>query len=438
MAAYDLAARILGHLETHPGDGPDALAQALHYSKYHLQHAFAEAMGLPLSEYALRRRLTRAARLLTSTRAPILDIALACGYESQQAFSAAFRAAYRCAPGRFRRERRFYPLQPASDAAALAAAQAYKGALYKGRNAMNESGSMTALMSAFGRAYHCLSEKTPVFRDERARELFSDDEFAFIRSSILKGRDFFAPDAEGDDEAIVRRIVNEHIAPTPLCRAAYCESALAVARRSGTLQYVILGAGLDTFAFRSTGFSGGRTVFEVDHPLTQRDKLARIERAGWPLPDNLRFVSVDFAQDSLRDRLLAAGFDPAKKTFFSWLGVSYYLTREQIDAFLSELASLCADGSSLVFDYAGSGFFDAPEPRVQKLIALACSSGEPMKSCFSRRELTRLLEAHGFLIYEELSPAAIQAAIIGGKCPGMRAFERISYVLAVHKALTAP
>lgn len=438
MAAYDLAARILGHLETHPGDGPDALAQALHYSKYHLQHAFAEAMGLPLSEYALRRRLTRAARLLTSTRAPILDIALACGYESQQAFSAAFRAAYRCAPGHFRRERRFYPLQPASDAAALAAAQAYKGALYKGGNAMNESGSMTALMSAFGRAYHCLNEKTPVFRDERARELFSDDEFAFIRSSILKGRDFFAPDAEGDDEAIVRSIVNEHIAPTPLCRAAYCESALSVARATGTLQYVILGAGLDTFAFRSTGFSGGRTVFEVDHPLTQRDKLARIERAGWPLPDNLRFVAVDFAQDSLRDRLLAAGFDPAKKTFFSWLGVSYYLTREQIDAFLAELASLCADGSSLVFDCAGSGFFDAPEPRVQKLIALACSSGEPMKSCFSRRELTRLLEAHGFLIYEELSPAAIQASIIGDKCPGMRAFERISYVLAVHKALTAP
>ncbi|MGN1069611.1 MAG: SAM-dependent methyltransferase [Candidatus Fimadaptatus sp.] len=438
MTAYDLAARILGHLETHPGDGPDALAQALHYSKHHLQHAFAEAMGLPLSEYALRRRLTRAARLLTSTRVPILDIALACGYESQQAFSAAFRAAYRCAPGHFRRERRFYPLQPASDAAALAATQAYKGALYKGGNAMNESGSMTALMSAFGRAYHCLNEKTPVFRDERARELFSDDEFAFIRSSILKGRDFFAPDAEGDDEAIVRRIVNEHIAPTPLCRAAYCESALAVARATGTLQYVILGAGLDTFAFRSTGFSGGRTVFEVDHPLTQRDKLARIERAGWPMPDNLRFVAVDFAQDSPRDRLLAAGFDPTKKTFFSWLGVSYYLTREQIDAFLAELASLCADGSSLVFDCAGSGFFDAPEPRVQKLIALACSSGEPMKSCFSRRELTRLLEAHGFLIYEELSPAAIQSSIIGDKCPGMRAFERISYVLAVHKALTAP
>lgn len=438
MAAYELAARILGHLEAHPGDGPDALAKALHYSKYHLQHAFAEAMGLPLSEYALRRRLTRAARLLTTTRAPILDIALACGYESQQAFSAAFRAAYRCAPGRFRRERRFYPLQPASDAAALAAAQAYRGALYKGGNAMNESGSMTALMSAFGRAYHCLHEKTPVFRDERARELFSDEEFAFIRSSILKGRDFFAPDAEGDDESIVRRIVNEHIAPTPLCRAAYCERALAVARATGTLQYVILGAGLDTFAFRSTGFSGGRTVFEVDHPSTQRDKLARIERAGWPLPDNLRFVPVDFAQDSLRERLLAAGFDPAKKTFFSWLGVSYYLTREQIDAFLAELASLCADGSSLVFDCAGSGFFDAPEPRVQKLIALACSSGEPMKSCFSRRELAMLLEAHGFLIYEELSPAAIQASIIGDKCPGMRAFERISYVLAVHKALNAP
>ena len=86
-----------------------------------------------------------------------------------------------------------------------------------------------------------------------------------------------------------------------------------------------------------------------------------------------------------------------------------------------------------MFDYADQGLFDAEERRVKNMIALACSSGEPMKSCFSHVELARLLEAHGFLVYEELSPARIQTELIGKRCPDMTAFEHIHYVLAVRK-----
>ena len=98
---------------------------------------------------------------------------------------------------------------------------------------------------------------------------------------------------------LLRRLVNVHIAPSPLCRAAYTEKALKAAVLTGTKQYVMLGAGMDTFAFRETEFLSKYRVFEVDHPLTQADKLERIARTGWTVPDNLIFVSTDFTSDSL-------------------------------------------------------------------------------------------------------------------------------------------
>ena len=115
-----------------------------------------------------------------------------------------------------------------------------------------------------------------------------------------------------------RRLVNVHIAPSPLCRAAYTEKSLKTAVLTGTKQYVILGAGMDTFAFREPEFLAKYRVFEVDHPLTQADKLERITHAGWTIPDNLTFVPMDFTKDSLAERLIAAGFDPSAKSFFSW------------------------------------------------------------------------------------------------------------------------
>ena len=227
--------------------------------------------------------------------------------------------------------------------------------------------------------------------------------------------------------------MNIHIAPSPLCRAAYTEKALKTAVLTGAKQYVILGAGMDTFAFRETEFLSKYRVFEVDHPLTQEDKLERITRAGWTIPNNLTFVPVDFTKDSLTERLIAAGFDPSVKSFFSWLGVTYYLSAETIDMMLSALSSLCADGSTLVFDYPDENFFDAAEKRVQNTIMMAKAGGEPMQSAFSYAELEKLLEKHGFLIYELLTPDDIQRDIIDNAGADMKAFEHVNYCLAVRK-----
>ena len=302
---------------------------------------------------------------------------------------------------------------------------------------MNNKASITALMSSFGRAFHAENEEHPVFADYLAKELMTAEEYAAVQSYLLGGAQFFEPEIDSaafQPKELLRQLINTHIAPSPLCRAAYTEQALKTAVLTGTKQYVILGAGLDTFAFREPEFLSKYRVFEVDHPLTQADKLERITRAGWTVPDNLTFVPVDFAKDNLAERLIAAGFDPTAKSFFSWLGVTYYLSAEAINAMLSALSSLCADGSTLVFDYPDENFFDAPEKRVQNTIMMAKAGGEPMQSAFSYSELERLLEKHGFLIYELLTPDDLHRDIIDKAGADLKAFEHVNYCLAVRKA----
>lgn len=301
---------------------------------------------------------------------------------------------------------------------------------------MNNKTSITALMSSFGRAFHAENEEHPVFADHLAKELMTAEEYAAVQGYILGGAQFFEPDidpAKQEPEELLRRLVNVHIAPSPLCRAAYTENALKTAMLTGTKQYVMLGAGLDTFAFRETAFLSKYRVFEVDHPLTQADKLKRIARVGWTLPADLIFVPVDFTKDSLTERLIAGGFDPSAKSFFSWLGVTYYLSAKAIDETLSALSGLCADGSTLVFDYPDENFFDAPEKRVQNTIMMAKAGGEPMQSAFSYDELEKLLERHGFLIYELLTPDDIQRDIVDKAGADLRSFEHVNYCLAVRK-----
>ena len=301
---------------------------------------------------------------------------------------------------------------------------------------MNDKTSITAMMSSFGRAFHTENEVHPVFVDPLAKELMTAEEYDAVQGYILTGARFFEPDHDTSgltDKEIVRLLVNKHIAPSPLCRAAYTESLLKKIAQTGISQYVILGAGMDTFAFREKEFVSGHRVYEVDHPLTQKDKQARIARAGWHIPGNLTFVPVDFAKDRLSERLIANGFDKRKETLFSWLGVTYYLSAEAIDKTLGEIADLSAEGSALVFDCPDEGFFSAPEKRVQNTIMMAKAGGEPMQSAFSYAELEKLLGRHGFRIYDWLTPCNIQTRIIESAGANLKAFEHVNYCLAVRK-----
>ena len=301
---------------------------------------------------------------------------------------------------------------------------------------MENKASITALMSAFARAYHSQNSNEILFDDSMARALMTDEEYSMMRQYIISGIDFFAPDKKdsfGDDEEMLRWIVETQLAPTPLARAKFCDDSLKTAVMTGTEQYVILGAGLDTFAWRESELMQKLSVFEVDHPLTQKDKKQRLERAKLDMRENLHFVPVDFTKDNLRDRLAENGFDENKKTFFSWLGVSYYLSQDEIGGFLENLSSFAADGSTLLFDYADENLFTSDVRRVQNMLAMAQAGGEPMKSCFSYGCLEKLLSKYNFLIYEFLSTNDIQGKYFGNRTDFLTAFENINYALAVLK-----
>lgn len=128
---------------------------------------------------------------------------------------------------------------------------------------MDNKASITALMSAFGRAFHSENEEHPVFADDLARELMTAEEYAAVQGYVLSGAQFFEPEidpAKQEPKELVRKLVNTHIAPSPLCRAAYTEKALKTAALTGTKQYVILGSGLDTFAFRKPEFLSKKSL----------------------------------------------------------------------------------------------------------------------------------------------------------------------------------
>ena len=301
---------------------------------------------------------------------------------------------------------------------------------------MNNKTSITALMSAFGRAFHAEHAESPIFADTKARELMTEEEYGMMASYILSGMDFFALEKKSsfaNNEEALRYLVNTQIAPTPLARAAFCEEALKTALCTGTKQVVILGAGMDTFAFRQPEILKTVDVFEFDHPLTQADKKERIRRAGWVVPEKLHFVPVDFTQDDLCAKLLEAGFCLEKKSFFSWLGVSMYLDRGAIEAMLRNIAALAADGSDLVFDYADAGLFLSDVKRVQNMLAMAKAGGEEMKSGFDQLSLELMLSEYGFLVCEHLNRNEIQSRYFSGRTDWLSAFEHIHYAHAVLK-----
>ena len=184
------------------------------------------------------------------------------------------------------------------------------------------------------------------------------------------------------------------------CRSRYAEDSLAAAiSGSGIAQYLILGAGLDSFAYRSP-LSGQVRVFEVDHPATQDFKLRRLSAAGLAVPGNVVFVPVDLddgrPDGSLAGRLARSGFDVTRPAFVSWLGVTVYLTEAAIGQTFAELGGF-APGSQVIADYMlpahlrdddGSTYVDLVAP-------VAAERGEPWLTFLSPEQMSALLAEHG-------------------------------------------
>ncbi|WP_025715752.1 class I SAM-dependent methyltransferase [Paenibacillus sp. 1-18] len=301
----------------------------------------------------------------------------------------------------------------------------------------NES-SLTSLISAFGRAYHSQYDTPKIFDDFIAKDLISQKEFSDIKENMIQGIPFFNKDIaqrfQDDPDEILKWITQVQLSPTPLARAAYCEKVLLNEVRLGLKQYVILGAGLDTFCFRHPELRNSLEIFEVDYPATQELKKQRLDDASLKIPSHLHFVPMDFTHHLSFQNLIAQGFDH-QKTFFSLLGVSYYLTKEENARLINHLFAQVPSGSSIVFDYSDENLFKEKgmSNRVDNMVKMASASGEPMKSCFTYYEIGNMLEKSDLLIYEHLSPATINDLFFENRTDYLTAFETIHYIHAIKK-----
>ena len=261
----------------------------------------------------------------------------------------------------------------------------------------------TAVRTALWRALHVLADAPPhVFTDE-------------------VGLAIAAPEASWRERPDMSPFTRPFRASI-IARARFLEDHVTAELVTGVDQYVILGAGLDTFAQRRADLTSRLTVYEIDQPGPQAWKRQRLESLGLGVPPFLRLVPVDFeAGDSWWAELMAAGFDPARPAVVASTGVSMYLTRDAIAATLRRLASLAA-GSSLVMSFLLPIELAEPDvrPGIERAAAGARASGTPWLSFFTPAEMLALACECGFRTVEHVSAVALAERYFADRTDGLR------------------
>jgi methyltransferase (TIGR00027 family) len=236
-------------------------------------------------------------------------------------------------------------------------------------------------MAAAARAAHLIVDRPPLI-------------FADTLAEALLGAQ--AEELLGYHRAYGDHLVLAAARAQTACRSRYTEERVSRAIRSGIRQYVILGAGLDTFAHRCELARQVR-VFEVDHPATQQDKRDRLAAADVPIPGNVTYVPLDFERGTLASGLRAGGFDPSQPAIVAWLGVSMYLTADALGDTLGAISAF-APGTQLVMDYMlPKDMRDtAAQQYADAVASFAADRGEPWQTFLTPADLTALLSGCGF------------------------------------------
>lgn len=269
----------------------------------------------------------------------------------------------------------------------------------------NGQPSDSALRVAELRAVHQLLDEPVVFEDHLAFRILGKQHEAALRA---------APFAFNDP---LRRGLRAVLA----VRSRLAEEELGRAVESGVRQYVVLGAGLDTFACRNRHAPLGLHVYEVDHPATQAWKKTMLQSGGIAIPEGVKFVGVDFERDSLAHQLQHAGFRTDVPAYFSWLGVTVYLSPAAIFDTLGWIASL-PKGSSITFDYrAAPALLDPIDRLIDDAIGKAMAErGEPWVSSFEPSEFEEQLRDLGFGTVESFSPDQLNERYLARRKDGLR------------------
>jgi methyltransferase (TIGR00027 family) len=268
--------------------------------------------------------------------------------------------------------------------------------------------SATAQLAAAHRAYHFMHDHPAILEDSAAGWLLGPPLSTILRFPPLRWL-FWRP--------LLAKV--RPISAFIVLRSRYTEDALEGAIGDGCRQYVILGAGLDSWALRHD--EPGITVFELDQPATQRWKETRIRSRLGALPSHLVLVPVDFEQEAVADALLGCGFDPKARAFVSWLGTICYLTRGAIEETFGSLASVCAPGSRVAFEYflPKSTMSPTDLELFEILDEGGTRRGEPMQTLLEPEQMAEILGAAGFRVVEDLPAAEIRRRYLNQRADGL-------------------
>jgi methyltransferase (TIGR00027 family) len=263
----------------------------------------------------------------------------------------------------------------------------------------NGGPSRTALVTAYARAYHQIADRPQIFTDPLAARLLgvTAEELTELGTPTTDLLGAGASDRP-------RRLFFA-------ARARFAEDAVAAAVAAGVRQVVILGAGLDTFAYRNP--RPDLRVFEVDHPATQAWKRERLATTGIDRPETLTFVPVDFETQTLAAGLESAGFKRTDPAVFVWLGVVFYLTPNAAHAILEYIAGQ-AQPVEVVFDYLQPAATDEDRAHQRARADRLAGAGEPLFSYFTPDDIAAQLHALGFTGIEDHSAPDLIAGYLHG------------------------
>jgi methyltransferase (TIGR00027 family) len=266
--------------------------------------------------------------------------------------------------------------------------------------------SRTADAVAAVRAAHLLHDRPIVFEDPFAIDLTSLPWRMVAKSRLLYW--LVAKKILGGQRPVHAQI---------LARSRYAEDQLQKAIAVGVTQYVLLGAGLDSFALRRRDLATIMRVYELDHPVSQMTKRKRLARLRVDVPENLEFVPVDFEKETLIDALARSSYMRERPAFFSWLGTTVYLTREAVMNTLGSLVTFAAPGSEIVLSYVIPLELVEPADRavLDRVARFAARRGEPWITFFDPFTFPQEVSALGFEFVENLSPREQEARYFAGR-----------------------
>jgi methyltransferase (TIGR00027 family) len=294
-----------------------------------------------------------------------------------------------------------------------------------GKQSVNEgAASRTALTAALMRAVHTRLDRRPLIDDPWGDRLVSAAEKAVLYRRILDGAD---PEARtrletlGSQQAVVDAVLRAHETyGSVIIRSRCAEDALERAVARGVRQYVLVGAGFDSFIVRQPAFARDVDVYEIDHPASQAMKRRRLRECGVALPSTVHFVPADLSREPLSSVLAQCGLSRVLPAFFSWLGVTIYLSREANLATLRGIAVSSATESEVVFTYADQrGLEGGRSAKLEKMRADRAAQGEPWLSGFDPATLASELSALGLALVEDLGSAELKERYCAGRTDGL-------------------